>query len=384
MIRLSSALLLCGLVSTAAAELKEDPCACSAAKPGFFRRDKLSGDWGDERTDLEDKGVTIQGTYSLDAFATTGLAHDARVGGLFVTSLDLELDKLVTDALGQLHFSALAIHGNGLTAEVGDIYGISGNTAPQDVRLFELWYEQPVKALKIRFGMLSADQEYVLAAHSTALLNATFGIISQLSYNVLGPVYPVGTPGVSVKLAPDDGARLAVRAAIYDGDKPNFDGSAEMARTSYHGIPLDLGREQSYLAIGEVEAGKLVKLGTWHHSGNDSNGYYAIVDHQLEGSRVGAFVRASYSPKQAVAGYLDTGIRIGPGPLRPKDFMGAGIAFARTEATDASPMTGGAEFVYELTYQAQFGWLTIQPDFQLLQLRDKTYPIIATRVTVVL
>ncbi len=377
MIRPSSvALAVLTLTNVAHADLVEDPCACSAAKPGFFRRDKLTGDWDEHRDNLEKEGVTIQATYSLEEFAAPHLAKNFVTGGLFVTSLDIELNKLMATGegddveeshLGQIHASALAIHGGGLSAELDDVYGISGNSAPNDARAFELWYEQPLKSFKIRAGLLSADQEYVLAAHSTALLNATFGIISQLSYNVLGPVYPVATPGASARM---DSDLLTVKAAIYDGDQKNK-----------HGLPTNLFHEKSYLAIGEVELAKLLKLGSWHHSSTNSDGYYAILDHQVDG-RVGAFARVSYSPGKAVTSYIDTGIRIGPGPLRPKDFMGAGIAFVRTRPDEVS--IGGAQIVYELTYQAQFGWLTIQPDFQLLAQRGRTTPIGAVRVTIVL
>ena len=360
-IRLSSFALLLVFTSIAHAELKEDPCACSAAKPGFFRRDKLTGDWDEKRDDLEKKGVVIQGTYSIEGFAAPQLPRSFVEGGLFVASLDLDFAELGTEGLGQLHASALAIHGHGLTAELMDVYGVSGNSAPRDARMFELWYEQPLKSFKLRAGLLSADQEYVLAGHSTALLNATFGIISQLSYNVLGPVYPIAAPGVSARVESD---LLGAKAAIYDGDQ-----------TNYHGLPTNLGHEKTYLAIGELELEKLVKLGYWHHSRTDSDGYYAIVDQQVS-KQVGAFLRVAYSPKQPVQSYVDTGIRIGPGPLRPKDFMGAGVAFARTDS--------GAEAVYELTYQAQFGWLTIQPDFQFLQQRARATAIFATRVTIVL
>jgi carbohydrate-selective porin OprB len=342
----------------AAADLVEDPCACSAAKPGFFRRDKLTGDWDDHRTALEHAGVVLQGTYSVEAFAARHLATPVVVGGLFVVSVDVDAAALLARGLGALHVSALAIHGGGLTAELMDVYGVSGNAAPDDVRLFEGWYEQPVGALHLRAGLLSADQEFVLARHSSALMNATFGITSQLSYNLLGPVYPIATPGVSARV---EGSWLTGRAALYDGDQHNV-----------HGVPTST--PQTALALGEVEVAQLVKLGAWHH-GTKGDGGYAIVDHELE-ARVAAFARAGYSPSQPVSMYLDAGIRLGPGPLRPKDFAGVGVAFARTDH--------GAEIVYELTYQAQLGWLTIQPDLQVLLQRERTTAIVATRVTIVL
>src|SRR4051812_35884269 len=97
MIRRSSGavVLLASLTSIAHADLVEDPCACSAAKPGFFRRDKLTGDWDEHRDNLEKKGVTIQATYSIEGFAAPHLPKTFIEGGLFVASLDIELGKLM-------------------------------------------------------------------------------------------------------------------------------------------------------------------------------------------------------------------------------------------------------------------------------------------------
>lgn len=360
MIRKTSAALL-ALAGTAHAELKEDPCACSANKPGFFRRGVLTGDWDGARDDLKDDGIVPQATYAFEVFAAPGLHDQVVLAGLAVASLDLDLGKLVGDDGASIHVSGLGIHGDGLTAELMDIYGVSGNVAPADVRLFEAWAEQPIGKATVRAGLLSADQEFILARHSTALLNATFGIISQLSTNVEKPVYPFARPGVSARL---ELPGMTARAAIYDDDA-----------SEVHGIPT--GLSSSRLAIGEVEARELVKLGAWTAS-DRGRGIYAIVDHGIA-RRVGAFARVSYSPGRVVEGYIDAGVRIGPGPLRPNDFAGIGVAYAKT--TDA---TLGSQSLFELTYQAQFGWLTIQPDVQLLLEHPRTTAIVATRVTIVL
>lgn len=349
------------MAGVAHADLVEDPCACSANKPGFFRRGTLTGDWGGLRDQWKADGVIVQGTYAGEVFAAPGL-HDQLVGaGLAVASIDLDFGLLFHDDGASAHVSGLAIHGSGLTAELMDVYGVSGNVADQDVRLFEAWAEQPVGPITVRAGLLSADQEFILAKHSTALLNATFGIISQLSFNVEKPVYPFAAPGVSTRY---ETKKLTVRAAVFAADEAND-----------HGIPTTL--DSSPLAIGEVEFDQLVKLGAWHDSAR-GDGAYAIVDHGFA-RRLGAFARVSVSPDQAVESYVDTGLRIGPGPWRKNDFAGVGLAFART-----NDPTRGAETVFEATYQAQFGWLTVQPDFQVLTERPRTTAIFATRVTIVL
>lgn len=358
---LRSSALLCMLASTARADLMPDPCACSANKPGFFRKGTLTGniDGVDEERDaLKEDGFIPQLTYAGEVFTSPELGKTS-IAGLAVLGLDFDFDKLIGHSLGTAHVSVLGIHGDGLSAELKDIYGVSGNVADQDIRLFEAWVEQQVWKVTLRLGLLAADQEFILARHSTALLNATFGIISQLSFNLEGPVYPVATPGASMRL---ELPGFTARAAMY-GEQDD----------EHHGIPRSLGDHA--LAIGEVEFGELVKLGAWHHT-TLGNGAYAIVDHQL-GRYLGAFVRGGASPHEPVKGYIDTGVRIGPGPFRPMDFIGVGVAWARTELQ-------GDQVVLEATYQAQFGWLTIQPDFQLIMLQDRTAALFATRVTIVI
>ena len=253
--------LLLALTATAPAEI--DPCACSPNRPGFFRQDALTGLWGGKREAMRDAGFTALLTYAGELFtsANAGLDKRTTIAGLGVLSLDADLSLLLSDHLGAAHLTGLGIHGDGLSDQLMDIYGVSNNVAPNDVRLFEAWIEQPVKMATIRAGLLAADQEFILAKHGTALLNATFGIISQLPVNVPGPVYPVATPGVSVRVTVP---HALIRGAIYDGDQENS-----------HGIPTGIGDDA--FMIGEVELEDTLKLGGWHHT-DHRNGIYAIAD----------------------------------------------------------------------------------------------------------
>ncbi|HEY0253112.1 MAG TPA: hypothetical protein VGC41_16375, partial [Kofleriaceae bacterium] len=118
--------VLVGTVGIARADLKEDPCACSPVKPNFFRRGNLTGDWDGERDKLKDDGIIPQLVYAGEVFTAPGapgVNHVARVAGLLALQLDLELDKLVHEGMGQLHLSSFAIHGHGLSAELADVYG---------------------------------------------------------------------------------------------------------------------------------------------------------------------------------------------------------------------------------------------------------------------
>src|SRR5262245_49074549 len=122
-----------------------DPCGSSMTKPNVVRPASLTGDWGGDRSWLDDHGVTPGGNYAPEIFASPQTDQPRYViAGLMVLSLDLGLDKLIADGLGSIHVVGLGIHGKGLSEQIKDIYGVSNNVAQDDVRLFEAWIEQPI------------------------------------------------------------------------------------------------------------------------------------------------------------------------------------------------------------------------------------------------
>src|SRR4051794_2560945 len=129
--------MLAAMTGVASADVVHvDPCACSPNKPGFHRREALTGDWNGVRDDLKDDGVTLAVTYAAEVFASPALATRATFAGLVLAAADVDGAKAVHAGTGMLHVSALAIHGGGLSNELMDIYGVSNNAAPNDVRLF--------------------------------------------------------------------------------------------------------------------------------------------------------------------------------------------------------------------------------------------------------
>ena len=345
------ALLCCALLDTARA----DEQANSPARAGYEPTGRLLDFEARRHLDV-DHGVDPMLTYVFETFAAPQLDRRLVAAGLLMLEIDLALDKLVGPGWGHAYAAGLAIHGNGLTDELQDVHGVSGNVAPPDARLFEAWLEQPVGPFTLRAGILSADQEFLIADHSSTLLSATFGITSQFSANAIGPVYPIGAPGVSGRL---ELGNVTARLAVYDGTQSNN-----------RGIPNALGPDS--LVISELGA-HFIRVGGWHHS-EHGPGVYAVADEQLT-DYMGTFARVGYSPDGPVRHYIDGGVRVTPGPQRPHDLVCLGIAFA------TSP--DGPQTALEWTYELQIAWVTLQPDLQLLMLRNGTVAVIATRATVV-
>jgi carbohydrate-selective porin OprB len=347
------------LATTAHADVPApDACACSPNKPGFHRLDVLTGDWGGRRSDLIEDGIKFLATYSPELISAPAISDRPVVfAGLGALSVDLDLGKLATAGLGNIHISGFAIHGRPLSQRFSDVFTVSNNLANKDVRLFEAWLDQPLGPVSVRAGLLSADQQFTLATTSVVLMNATFGIFGMLSKVLSGPVFPIATPGLAIST---DNGPIKTTWAIYDGERINS-----------HGIPTEIG--DTALLMGEVAFADTLKVGAWRH-GTIGHGYYAVFDHQLT-TILGAFARVGIAPHLSPDIYIDTGFRIGPGPFRPKDFISVGIAHAGA--------TTGYETVIEATYQYLVrGWLTIQPDVQVLLDRNGTTGIVATRAVI--
>jgi len=333
---------------------RADEFATSPARPGYEAADRIL-DFA-RRSELEAHGLKLEGTYAFEMFAAPQLADRLTTGGLLMVELDVDFSLLAHRRLGVMRVSTASTHGGSPSDELMDVHGVSGNTAPEDNRIFEAWYEQPFGPLVVRAGILAVDQEFNYADPTSTLLGATFGITSQFSYNVGGPTYPVGTPGVSARY--EQGAVL-LQAAIYDGAQQNM-----------RGIPTELG--PSTLLLAEATWNRDIGVGAWRHS-DKGNGVYLTLDHNLD-DFVEPFARVGLSPR-GMKTYLDAGVRIGPGPLRPEDFFSVGMAFAQLDEGD--------QILIEATYEAQVGWLTIQPAMQLMMLRERTVGIFATRATIV-
>ncbi len=343
------------MLLVAVAPAAADDLATSPARPEYEASEKLFM-WSGRQA-LEDKGVTIDGTYSWEAFGAPQLQDRFTIGGLFTAEVDLDLAALLSKRLGAIHLSAFAIHGTSPTTELMDVHGVSGNSAPEEVRLFEAWLDQPIGPVTVRTGLLAADQQLVIADQSETLLAATFGITGQFSANLAGPVYPVATPGATVRL---ETSRLDVRAGIYDG-----------AQTNTHGIPRALG--PGLLAIGEAELDKWLAVGAWHHT-ERGDAIYVIADAELA-DHLGTFARIGIGDGPLTT-YLDAGVRGAPIPLRRDDLLSFGVAYAR--------MDTGGQTIVEANYEAQIRSLTVQPGVQLLMLPARTVAVGLVRLTITL
>lgn len=399
-----------------AAENQPQPAASNA--DDIWHRSQLFSDFP-FRKQLADKGVTLymQETSEVLGNPTGGIKQGATYEGALFGLLTVDTSKLFGwQQGGTFSASSYEIRGRGLgTFNLDDWSLPSSIEAPPAVKLFELWYEQPILDGKasVRLGQMAADQEFIVSKYAQLFLNSAFGwpTLPGIVLPSGGPAYPLGTPGVRLKVQPTDS--LALLAAVFNGD-PNDNGSG----TSF---TLDKGvfaiAEAQYAINGGDNAPGLpgtYHLGGWYNSNefdfDDERRFggpftlpgpenevlteahrgdfsiYGVAEQMLyrvagtKDQGLGVFTRIMGAPddRNIISFYLDAGFNYkGLIPNRPDDIAGLSVAYAKASSvvsnlTSQAAMTSGyplpprdAETTIEATYQYQVTpWWYFQPDFQ--------------------
>ena len=402
-----------------------EPPDVSALKGGLMTRGALLGDpWG-IRSTLIAHGVSIGITETSEGLgnATGGLQRGAIYEGLAAATLNIDTGKLLGLDGGTISISAYQVHGRGLSANnLDNLSTISSIEADRSLRLFEAWYEQSVFAGKaaIRIGQQAADQEFLISQYGTLFINSQFGWPTLPGVDLPSGAnsYPLGTPGVRLKLQPTDA--LTALVAVYNGD-PAGKGTGDPQIRDAGGTRFDI--DDGVFVIGEMQLainqGKgqhglpgAYKIGAYYNSnafgdqetdnqgrsladpGSDGNallhrrdwGVYAVMDQLLwqhgngADKGIGLFGRivGTRGDRNLVSLYVEGGLTWkGMLPGRPDDSLGMAVGYtqisgrARQLDRDTAFFSGetypvrDAETVIELTYQAPVTpWLSLQPDAQ--------------------
>ena len=437
--RLALAVALCASAAAAlpaqAADLKpvaKAPAKTEAAPTGI--PEESIATWlpeglataGGLRPALARYGVTFQLNYIGEAFsnASGGIKRGTAYDGRLEAVLDADLEKLMGWTGGTFHVNAFQIHGRSISGDyVGSSLAVSNVEATPATRLFELWFEQklPGGVGSVRFGQLAADSEFITSEYAGLFINGTFGWPGIAADNLIngGPAYPLATPGVRLKLEPNDSTALLF--AVFNGDPAGRSTDEEdPQKLNRHGVnfrthddPFIIGEAQ-FKYVGFSGLPGTVKVGGWIHTGDfddqrwgsdglalgitGSNGEpvvhknnyagYAVIDQQiwhLPGGEpdkgIGVFARIGGSPsdRNRVDFYADAGMNFkGLIAARPDDSFGVAFGYANISSSardlardlvndgQAQPIPD-YEAVIELTYQAQIapGW-TVQPNFQYI------------------
>jgi porin len=376
---------------------------------------------GGVRPMLARSGIAVGATYVGEVLGNPsgGLKQGTHYDGLLDVYMDVDVGKMASWKGLCFHANGYQIHGTSITAQdLGSIASASNIEAWPSTRLDELWFEQHMfnDKVSVRFGDLTIDSEFMIADGGGAFISSTFGWTTLGSDNLPfgGPIYPFASPGVRVRVEPNNHFKLL--AGLYD-DNPIGPCPEDLdpGQCNENGLDFRLNDPPLLLVEGDYSydhgvAGLpgTIKLGGWRDFGKvddqrlDVNGglqavtgadplrhdgnfaFYGVIDQMVyrlpggndsQGIFIFARVEGSPSDRNQINAYAETGIVFtGMVPRRPNDVFGIGFAYTGI-SNDASAfdrdqglsVIRNHETLLEISYTAEIkpGW-TLQPDFQYI------------------
>ncbi len=190
---------------------------------GIIETVKLSpyalGNFGGLRTELEEKGINIQSSYMINAFAFGSGENKSGKGtyqGLYNLSIDLDTEKMHLYKGGKFHI-LYQIGNKGMNSmEFLNSYSDANSYDPTRSinQISELYYEQSIKddLFNIKIGKQDANMDFQALDTGFEFLNLSFSFID----NTPMPLFPSQQMGVRarVKLPKE----FYIQNGFYDGN----------------------------------------------------------------------------------------------------------------------------------------------------------------------
>ena len=341
------------------------------------------------------EGIESISSYQADLNANLAGGKKIRGGVLGALKLGLKFDgeKLFDWSDSRFTISLLGTHGDDPTEYVGDLQGTSNLEATNAVKLFDLWFQKGVHEndFLFRVGFFETETFFFDVPSSSLFLNSSFGLgpefASGNSKTSQAPsTYPTTSFGVATRTQIDES--FDFRFGLFDA-VPGNDSDPD-------GAHLNLDKDDGALLFFEFDyisqpeevlrPGR-AGLGFWtitapmekirQTPGTSSTakhtGLYMFAEQELWKDDLTGFIRYSLANSKIsrVASNFSAGL------LFQRIFTWAqkdaiGLAFARAKNSSAyeeeirsqNKDVDRTETVIELTYNAEFSWGRLQPDYQ--------------------
>jgi len=388
-------------------QLKTIPC-CSE------RQQYMTGDWECLREELENEGVIISSTYTLDYLGnvTGGMHQGARYDHSMGWDINFDLEKFVNMVGTQFHVSGLWRSGQNLSkATIGNDLVCSTIFGNEQFRFYFLYLEKKLLGdrLNVRVGRIATGDDFAASPlYGVFVSNAVDGVPISLPINMYFPVYATATWGARAKYNLNDD--FYILSGIYDAD-------STLATNKMCGLDFNLrlwrgisfAEEFAYAPAKGVGPGGLpghYKAGIYYNGSTcrdlyaDLNGNSAAVTGLAKKKHIGNYNVYIHADQMIYRkeGTVDEGLTplivatIGPEnlckfpfllmsglvykglvPTRHNDMTGFEIVYAQysPKLRQSQESVGAAaqqyELMFEFTHKVNITkWMYLQPDLQYI------------------
>ena len=323
----------------------------------------------------------VNATYKGDFVSnfSGGIAPGTTYLGLADLFLQFDAEKAGLWKGGKFLVHGANSHGGEPSANlIGDFQVASNIEAGNHTFLYELWFKQCFRNVTATIGLQDLNAEFASSQVGSLFLNSSFGVHSVISDNILAPIFPLTSPGIT--LCYDVSKRVSLKTAVYKGCPIDFDDNPYNTKWSLdHLQGLLWVTEGQYTWEGNQKMSNTLKAGFFFHqhcpesevinseTGNTLThdyGFYLVGDHQVYANgRHGlcVFYQLGISPRNDNFGYLGAGCTYS-GLLSKKSTDVLGLAIADGMLTKER---GQDETTFELTYKVQISdQIYLQPEMQ--------------------
>ena len=372
-----------------------------------------TGDWGGTRSELEEQGIDIQSVITNEYVSNTHGGLSRNDGNLVNYDLTLSVDTEKASLWdgGTFFVYMLGDWGKDPTSFVGDLQASSNIESPDDLKLYELWYDHSFLDGKVAWliGAHDYNSEFDSLEYASSLFNSSFGI--SVDSSQVGPsIFPTTALATRVRINPSE--HSYIQSAIYDGvpGDPNHPKGTHFKIDSDDG--MFWGTEAGILSNSEEPSDTYYKaaIGFWNHTTDfadysdtqrsNNSGWYGIGETSLlheedPAQGLGTFIQLGFANpnRNEIGQYYGGGLMYtGLITYRDEDITSFGIAHARhgNDYLALNPEADRAETAIEINYRLQITpYFAVQPDFQFIknpgtdpQLKDAS--VIAVRFELVM
>jgi len=243
----------------------EEPPAPDAPREWFGHApywdwSRLTGDWGGGRTWLEDKGLSIGASYTLDwsSVWSGGLRHVASTRSLLDVNATLDLDKVAGLMGGTVFADFYSSDMRGGSRDIGDFQGVDNIETGDNVdQIAEFWYEQVLfdGAVRVKVGKIDANSEFAISNSNPYFLHGS-AAVSPTAYAI--PTYPNPAFGGVVFWYPTE--RTYVAGGFFDGSAAVGVNTGRLGpEPLFHGSEYELIAEAgcSWESLGSLGCGRV-------------------------------------------------------------------------------------------------------------------------------
>jgi porin len=369
----------------------DEPREWFGGKP-YWEWSRAAGDLGGVRTALENWGLTLAGSHTLDLVGawSGGLDHRSTSARLLDFNATLDLEKVFGLKGGSVYVDTQVSGGNSPSRRVGDFQGTSNLESVESQHyVTELWYQQWLfdNVLRVKLGKIDGNKEFDFTAAGAEFLNAAAGIDTT---NALLPCYPDPATAVVAFVYPTknwylgfgffDGA--GSDGVLTGGRGPATFFSDDLADGFFYtgetGVTFDLG------FIKDLR----IAAGVWHHDDeftkfnggtrDGTTGFYVLSEGTLwkrsqddkdDARGLSAFIRYGHADDEVFASgnNLGGGLKL-LGTFDGRDTDSCGVFVGWADMSDAD----GAGFESdETTIEVYYRWnitpfVHLVPDLQFV------------------